>query len=110
VPDFYREFLTNTAIPNSKLYAQLTAIGEVGVGLSLTFGLLTILGSVGALWLIANYLLASWGGGLNPNGFHILLIACMLAFIAARAGRTWGLDGWLRRRHPDSLLARVPLG
>jgi uncharacterized membrane protein YphA (DoxX/SURF4 family) len=109
-PEWYREFLVSHALPNSKLFAQLTAAGEVAVGLSLTLGLLTVLGSLGGLWLIANYFLASWGQGFNQQGFHVLLIACFLTFIFTRAGRRWGLDGWLRRRHPRSALARLPLG
>lgn len=109
-PDWYREFLVNTAIPNSDALARATAVGEVAVGVSLTLGLLTVLGALGGLWLIVNYFLASLGAGFNTQGFHVLLMACMIAFIAARAGRTWGLDGWLRRRYPRSILARLHLG
>ncbi|MFZ5624088.1 MAG: TQO small subunit DoxD [Gemmatimonadota bacterium] len=108
-PDAYKAFLLNTAIPHHVLFAHLTAIGEIAVGIGLTLGLLTVLTSLGGLWLIANYFVATLGLGFNQEGFHILLIACMLAFIAARAGRTWGLDGWLLRRHPNSYLARLRL-
>src|SRR2546426_2146791 len=38
-----RDFLQNTVIPHSQLFAQLTAFGEVAVGLGLTAGLLTTL-------------------------------------------------------------------
>jgi uncharacterized membrane protein YphA (DoxX/SURF4 family) len=109
-PEWYRDFLVNHAIPNAKLFAQATAIGEVAVGLSLTLGLLTALGSLGGLWLVLNYFFASLGQGFNQEGFHVLLIACFMAFIAARAGRRWGLDGWLRRRRSRSMLAWLPLG
>src|SRR5204862_236218 len=34
---FFREFLLNTVVPNSHLYAQLTAFGEAAVGLGLVF-------------------------------------------------------------------------
>jgi len=30
--------------------------------------------------------------------------------MTVRAGRDWGLDGWLRSRHPSSWLAKLPLG
>src|SRR3989454_214545 len=40
---FFRDFLQNTVIPHSQLFAQLTAFGEVAVGLGLTAGLLTTL-------------------------------------------------------------------
>lgn len=108
-PGWYKDFLLNTAIPHNTLLAHLTAIGEIAVGIGLTLGLFTVLASLGGLWLIANYFIATLGLGFNQEGFHVLLIACMSAFIAARAGRTWGLDGWLLRRRPNSLLARLRL-
>jgi uncharacterized membrane protein YphA (DoxX/SURF4 family) len=109
-PAWYADFLVDHALRNAKFFAQATAIGEVAVGLSVTLGLLTVLGSIGGLWLVLNYFFASLGQGFNQEGFHVLLIACFVVFIAARAGRRWGLDGWLRRRHSRSILARLPLG
>lgn len=108
-PEWYKSFLLDTAIPHSALFAHLTAMGEIAVGIGLTMGLLTVLASLGGLWLVANYFVATLGLGFNQEGFHILLIACIVAFIAARAGRTWGLDEWLLRRHPNSFLAKLRL-
>ena len=42
----YRQFLLDTVIPHSHLFANLTAFGEVIVGLGLTFGFLTVLASL----------------------------------------------------------------
>lgn len=106
-PEWYREFLVGTAIPNIKLFAQLTAIGEVLVGLGLLLGFLTVLTSIGGLFLIGNYFFASLGMGFNQEGFHVLLITVLLAFIGARAGRTWGLDRGIVRRNPRSKAARL---
>lgn len=108
-PAWYKAFLLNVAIPHATLFAHLTAIGEIAVGIGLTLGLLTILASLGGLWLIGNYFIATFGLGFNQEGFHVLLIASMVLFILARAGRTWGVDGWLLRRHPTSRLARLGL-
>lgn len=104
--DWYSNFLLGTAIPNAQLFAQFTAFGEAVVGLGLTLGLVTRATSVVGLAVMANYLLATFGVGFCQQGFHILLIFCMLAFLVAGAGRTWGLDGWLTERFPGSLLAR----
>lgn len=106
---WYREFLTDAVLQNPILYGNLTALGESVVGVGLTLGLLTGYASLLGLVLMGNYLLASWGLPFAQQGFHILLIACMIAFCAARAGRTWGVDGWLARRFPESLPARIPL-
>lgn len=107
---FFREFLQETVIPHGPLFAQLTAFGEVAVGLGLTFGFVTTLAAGIGLVLVVNYGLATQWMTPNQQGFHVLLAACMIAFLASRAGRYWGLDGWLRGRRPDWWLTRLPLG
>lgn len=107
--DWYHDFLLNAVIPGAPLFAQLTAFGEVVVGLGLTLGLVTRPTSAIGLAIMANYLLATYWVGFCQQGFHILLITCMVAFFATPAGRTWGLDGWLIRRFPRSFLSRSPL-
>jgi thiosulfate dehydrogenase [quinone] large subunit len=108
-PDWYARLVLEDALRDPTTLATLTAVGEVLVGLGLLLGLLTGLASLGGLWLMVNYVLASWGTGLNQQGFHILLIACLLAFLLARAGRVWGVDGWIVRRRPESLPAKLRL-
>src|SRR5205807_2192664 len=49
----------------------------------------------------------------NPVGFFrnfMLQITTLIVIFATRAGRTWGVDGWVRARRPGSWLARLPLG
>jgi thiosulfate dehydrogenase [quinone] large subunit len=105
-----KSFLEHTVIPHPQLFAQLTAFGEAVVGLGLTFGFLTALASALGLWLVVNYGLATQWLGFSQQGFHVVLGACMVAFLMSRAGRYWGLDAWLRARRPNSRLARLPLG
>ncbi|HYT04474.1 MAG TPA: TQO small subunit DoxD [Gemmatimonadales bacterium] len=106
----FREFMQNTVIPHSHLFAQLTAFGEVAVGLGLVLGCLTTLASGIGLVLVLNYGLAVQWQGSAQQGFHYMLITSLVVVLATRAGRTWGLDGWARARRPGSWLARVPLG
>lgn len=105
--EWYQEFLTGTAIPNAKLFAHLTAYGETAVGLGLTLGLLTGLAAIVGLVIMANYMVASFWLGFCQQGFHLLLIASMIAFLGSRAGRRWGLDGLLLRRFPGSFLGKI---
>jgi uncharacterized membrane protein YphA (DoxX/SURF4 family) len=105
---FYKQVLEGTVIPNSTVYAQLTAWGETAVGIGLTLGLLTGLASIVGLLLVANYGLATQWMSPGQQGFHIVLFFLMLAFFLARVGRAWGLDGWIARRKPGSLLSRRP--
>jgi thiosulfate dehydrogenase (quinone) large subunit len=105
---FYKHFLEGTVLPNSSVFAQLTAWGETVVGLGLTLGLLTGLASLVGIFLVTNYGLATQWMSPGQQGFHLVLFFLMLAFFFARAGRTWGIDGWLARRTPNSLLTRRP--
>jgi uncharacterized membrane protein YphA (DoxX/SURF4 family) len=104
---FYKQFLEGTVLPNSSLFAQLTAWGETAVGIGLTLGLLTGLASLVGLVLVTNYGLATQWMSPGQQGFHIVLFFLMLAFFFARAGRTWGVDRWLARRR-GSFLSRRP--
>jgi uncharacterized membrane protein YphA (DoxX/SURF4 family) len=105
---FYKQFLEGTVLPHSNLFAQLTAWGETVTGLGLTLGLLTGVASLVGLVLVLNYGLATQWMSPGQQGFHLVLFFLMLAFFFARAGRTWGIDGWIARRRPGSLLARRP--
>jgi len=107
---FFREFMQDTVIPNSPLFAQLTAFGEAAVGLGLVFGCLTALASGVGLFLVLNYGLAVQWQGAAQQGFHYMLLISLAVILGARAGRTWGVDGWVRTRRPGSWLARLPLG
>ena len=106
---FYKHFLEATVLPNSSFFAHLTAWGETVVGIGLTLGLLTGVASLIGVVLVVNYGLATQWMSPGQQGFHLVLFFLMLAFLFARAGRTWGLDAWLARTRPRSLLARRPL-
>lgn len=104
---FFRDFMQDTVIPNGQLFAQLTAFGEVAAGLGLVFGCWTTVAAGIGLFLVVNYGLAVQWQGSAQQGFHYLLIATLVVLLAARAGRIWGVDGWIRARRPGSWLARL---
>jgi uncharacterized membrane protein YphA (DoxX/SURF4 family) len=105
---FYKQFLEGTVLTHSNVFAQLTAWGETVAGIGLTLGLLTGVASLVGVILVINYGLATQWMSPGQQGFHLVLFFLMLAFLFARAGRTWGVDGWLARRRPRSFLARRP--
>lgn len=107
---FYQPFLTGTVLTNAGMFAQLVTLGEWIAGLSLMFGLLTRLGGITAMFLVAQYMLMK---GL-PNGGgsidRLFFLSC-LAFCLASAGLVWGLDGRLtalRRNAVIRWLAGLP--
>jgi uncharacterized membrane protein YphA (DoxX/SURF4 family) len=105
---WYRNFLENTVLTHSDLYAHLTAWGEVVAGVGLTLGLLTGVASLVGMMLVFNYGFATQWMSPGQQGFHLLLFTLMIAFFFARAGRTWGLDAWLAENKPKSPVVRRP--
>ena len=106
---FYKNFLEQTVLTHSSLFAHLTAWGESVAGLGLTLGLFTGLASLVGLSLVINYGLATQWMSSGQQGFHLLLFTLMLAFFFSRAGRRWGLDGVIAERKPGSWLTRRPV-
>ena len=102
----YKTYLLNTVIPNPSLYADLTAFGEVFVGISLLAGVVTPLGAALGLFLTLVYGLAVQHMSSGQLGFHVMLAPMMIAFFSSRAGRVWGVDAWFRSRWPSSSLVR----
>mgnify|MGYP001561550181 FL=1 len=95
---WYREFLEGTVLPNAKLFATLQAYGEVCVGVGLVLGLFTGVSALVGLFLSLNYGLATQWMSFGQQGFHALLVTSMVIFLGCRAGRRWGLDGWILSR------------
>jgi len=95
---WYQQFLTETVIPNATLFAFLETFGEVGVGVGLTLGLLTRFSALVGLFMSINFFLATQWMSFSQQGFHLVLAACMLAFLIGGAGRAWGLDALIVKR------------
>jgi len=92
---WYKDFLEDTVLPNSRTFASLQAYGEAAVGLGLVLGLLTGLAGLVGLVLCLNYALATQWMSFGQQGFHVLLVTAMVMFVGARGGRAWGVDGWI---------------
>ncbi len=95
---WYKEFLEQTVLPSSKVFATLQAYGEVAVGLGLVLGLLVGLAALVGLFLSVNFALATQWMSFGQQGFHLLLVTSMVVFLGTRAGRLWGVD-WLLLRY-----------
>ena len=95
---WYKEFLEATVLSDAKLWATLQAYGEAAVGVGLVLGLLTGLSALVGLFLALNYGLATQWMTFGQQGFHLMLTTSMLIFLAARAGRAWGIDALILAR------------
>jgi thiosulfate dehydrogenase [quinone] large subunit len=95
---WYKDFLDGIVLPHSRTFATLQAYGEAAVGLGLVLGFFTGLAALVGLVLSLNYGLASQWMSFGQQGFHVLLMTAMVILLASRAGRAWGIDGWVLAR------------
>ena len=98
----YGDFVSSIVIPNFTLFAWIIFFSELLIGLSLLSGSLTRLGALIGLLMVVNL-----GIGLLevPGEWpwsYVMLAMWQGTFLVAGAGRVFGVDGWLRKRYPDS--------
>jgi hypothetical protein len=67
-------------------------------------GLFTVLGAACGLVLVLGRLLLFYPLGGQDVVLDLLLVALLLVFLIARAGRRWGVDGLLARLRPTGRL------
>jgi hypothetical protein len=98
--DLYKQFLETVVFPNSTLnpfFGYMSFIVEMALGLSLVFGVLTVLSGIGgALWQL-NIAIGSYSVPGEWYWIWPLLIAPHLVFAHSHAGRVVGLDRFLHR-------------
>ena len=103
---FYAGFLQKTVLPHHIFFGYAVGVVESLIGISLVLGFLVRPASVlGVLHMINLTLATWWEPGHNVPRWHYLgneldhlpLLFLFLIFFTAKAGRTWGLDGVLRR-------------
>jgi len=97
---FYKAFLETVVFPNSTLnpfFGYMTFVVEMALGLSLLFGICTVLSGLGgALWQ-CNIALGSYSVPGEWYWIWPLLIAPHLVFALSHAGRSVGVDLFLRQ-------------
>jgi uncharacterized membrane protein YphA (DoxX/SURF4 family) len=96
---FYGDFVASVVIPNFTLFAWLVFLAELLVGLALLTGTLTRLGGLVGLLMAFNLGI----GLLDVPGewpwSYVMLAMWQGTFLISGAGRTLGVDGWLRDRY-----------
>jgi thiosulfate dehydrogenase [quinone] large subunit len=94
----YADFVATIVVPNFMLFAWLTFLIELTLGLSLTLGLFTRLGAV--LGLIWSFNLAV--GLLSVPGewpwSYLMLIMWHGLFLVSAKYQTWGIDALWKKR------------
>jgi uncharacterized membrane protein YphA (DoxX/SURF4 family) len=89
------------AASHAAMAAPMQALTEISLGVLLVIGLLTRPLAFVAFLYLGSLWISEWG----TAWIWELLVPVLASFSLAlgRAGRTWGVDGWLAQRWPSSL-------
>jgi uncharacterized membrane protein YphA (DoxX/SURF4 family) len=87
-------------VSHAAMAAPLQAVGEISLGILLVIGLFTR----PVAFLAFLYLGSLWVSELGTSWIWELLVPVLasLGLAVGRAGRAWGIDALLARRHPAS--------
>jgi uncharacterized membrane protein YphA (DoxX/SURF4 family) len=90
----------NQAASHAALAAPMQGVTEISLGILLIIGLLTRPTAFVAFAFLTSLWISEWG----TSWIWELLVPMLasLALSVGRAGRTWGVDGWLAQNRPNS--------
>jgi uncharacterized membrane protein YphA (DoxX/SURF4 family) len=101
---FYWPFIEKVIIPHKVIFANLTRIGELGIGFALLTGTVTRLAAFLGVAMILNYIWAKGQVFWVPTSHDTLFILVLFTLGAAGAGRVLGIDYFLARKYPQCWL------
>ena len=107
--DFFAQFATPAALPYTNFLVEW---GHLLIGLSLLFGFMTrVSAAFGTLLMIVYYFAHMDFPFIDDKTnfimeFHLVYAGVLVWLIAAKAGHTLGLDGWIEQH---GLLQRCPV-
>ncbi|HEX6121844.1 MAG TPA: TQO small subunit DoxD [Ktedonobacterales bacterium] len=103
----YAGIIEHVFVPHAALFAIFVWLLELSLGISLMFGLFTRLGgTIGAIWAALLFCGLAYGGRNSLPWYFGLLVLINVLLAVTAAGRTLGVDRWLRPR----LLTRAARG
>jgi uncharacterized membrane protein YphA (DoxX/SURF4 family) len=103
---FYRPVLAGLVLPHAVFLGYTVGVVEMFIGVSLLLGIWVRRASVLGVLYMLNLTLATWwdpGHGVPAWRYfgneldHLPVLFLFVIFFASDAGRTWGLDGSLRK-------------
>jgi uncharacterized membrane protein YphA (DoxX/SURF4 family) len=101
----HRSFILGFVVPHVHFFSYLVIFGEIAIGTSLLLGcLVRISSSFGAFHNLNILLAIGWGGPSSVMGINRTFIFLHLVFVLSSAGRVLGVDGFLHKQFPASIL------
>ena len=97
---WYTDFIQQVVIPHAALFSYFVMTGELVAAISLLTGTATRIGALIAMFLFLNYMLAKARMFWSPDSEDAAVFFIALVVFLGRAGRVWGIDGFLAKRWP----------
>jgi uncharacterized membrane protein YphA (DoxX/SURF4 family) len=100
----YLHFVQELVVPHANLFSYLVMTGEAFAAVTLLTGTFTRVGACVAMLLFLNYMLAEGRMFWSPDSEDAALFFIALVVFLGRAGRSFGVDSYLAKRWPKSLV------
>jgi len=94
----HKFFVTSVVLPHFLLFAWLTLLTELFIGVSHFLGVVSRLGALAALGMSANLFIGLARHPAEWPWSYLMLMGYAFLFVFTHPGRVWGLDGLLARR------------
>lgn len=98
---FHRAFIKDVVLPHMSLFGPIVALAELVFAGSLMLGLAVRLVSLLAIAYTLQLWLGLYGNSSEWPWTYMFLALLMFLFLVEGAGRSLGLDAWLRRHVAD---------
>jgi uncharacterized membrane protein YphA (DoxX/SURF4 family) len=108
--EFHRTFIKDVVLPHMTIFGPIVFLAELVFAASMMLGLAVRLAGVLAIAYVLQLWLGLYGSPAEWPWTYIFLATLMFLFVIEGAGRSLGLDAWLRRNVPAVRDGKGPIG
>ena len=108
--EFHRTFIKDVVLPHMTIFGPIVFLAELAFAASMMLGLAVRLVGVLAIAYVLQLWLGLYGSPAEWPWTYIFLATLMFLFVLEGAGRSLGLDAWLRRKVPAVREGKGPIG
>jgi len=98
--EFHRAFMKDVVLPHMTIFGPIVFLAEFAFAVSMILGLAVRLVGVLAIAYVLQLWLGLYGNPSEWPWTYMFLAMLMFLFVIDAAGRSLGLDAWLRRKVP----------
>lgn len=108
--EFHRAFMKDIVLPHMSVFGPIVFLAELTFAASMMLGLAVRFVGLLAIAYVLQLWLGLYGDSAEWPWTYIFLALLMFLFVLDRAGRSLGLDAWLRRKVPAVRDGKGPIG